>query len=387
MMNTKELLLKLISFDTQNSDSDKKLNGDTRKLANFVKEILKNTGAQIEIQEYELNEIGKRANLIVKLPNPNNLPVVLLQGHMDTVPIGKFNYAPLGEEKDGIIYGRGAVDMKGSIAAIINSFLELSKQEQNLKYYPMILLTADEEANSFAGIKKFLEHNKEKIAFAINAEPTNFKVINRFKGAVYDKFEITGLSGHGSRPHEGINAIYCALPVLNKLRDFVDFVNTVENEEFESEDPKTKKSTMNIGRICGGDKVNKIPSSCTIEFEFRPVKPVEFYHSEFKKQILDKLPEDIKYTFKTIFAFDPIIAKKEGEFFEELDASLKRNTGEVNYGVASGFCEAVFMNRHGIPSVEFGAGNGKYAHTENEQIRISDVIKLKDILVDFYKKS
>ena len=99
--------VRLLKFNTENSDDQD--NGNTKEILQFIKKLLE---PYSKIQFYETN----KGNLIALLPNPKKLPLIGLQGHLDTVPIEKTRI----EQKNGKIYGRGSVDMKGNIAVMIN---------------------------------------------------------------------------------------------------------------------------------------------------------------------------------------------------------------------------------------------------------------------------
>src|SRR3989344_4516912 len=175
------LTLKLLSIDTQNGDDGTQFLGETKEAVTLCADTLRQIpDVAVEVQDYDIRDKdGKvlrknRGNLIARLSNPmSGRPTVMLQGHLDTVPFkdndGKLQVGwdsnPIGENRGDIIYGRGAGDMKGPVAAMMAAFAELAVR-LDLKYNPVLLLTSDEEANNFAGVKRFLKTNKDKIDFA-----------------------------------------------------------------------------------------------------------------------------------------------------------------------------------------------------------------------------
>lgn len=389
------LLLKLLSFDTQNNDEvekDRALKGETLPLLEFVRDRLSKI-ASVDLQEYSINcgtpkdgslTLCNRGNLVARLNDPEHLPRVLLQGHVDTVPFGNFQGNPLGEVKEGIIYGRGAADMKGPVSAMITAFEKIAQMNDRM-YSPVLLLTSDEEARDFAGIKKFLEANRMKIDFGICGEPTDFKICNRFKGATSRTIEVSGKAAHGSRPHEGRNAIYDAARIVILLQEFSEYINeNLINPAFGGEDDNNKRSTLNVGRNIGGNKVNTVPESSIIEYEMRLVLPIEQYESELKSRVLDRIPPDITYAPATGFIFGPMVIDVNDAFSERLNAAIKLKGKSLEFSVMDGFSEASLLNINGIKTIIFGSGKSNYCHSSDEQIKVEDLELYEQVLISFF---
>jgi len=390
MENLHNLLYNLIRFDTQNNDEigDNALRGETLGLLEHIKDrLLATTGVYSHIQQYRIDKanLGNRGNLIALLEDPVEMPRVMMQGHVDTVPFGK-HLNPLGRREGNIVYGRGAIDMKGSVAGMISTFEQIAKKE-NRRYSPVLLLTSDEEARNFSGIRNFLEKNNLNIQFGICGEPSNFKIFNRFKGAVHKILEFQGKSAHGSRPNKGHNAIYDAGQAVILLEEFSRKVfEEYVNPEFETSDDYSHRSSLNLGKICGGDKVNSVPDFCKIDFEMRLVHPRGFYEEEIKKNILDKLKGEYKYSSAEFPNNDPINVKSDNHYLDVLVDSVNRVIGSVEKGVMIGFSEASFTNPAGLNTVVFGPPSRDFSHTENEQINLEDLKKYEQALVSFYIK-
>lgn len=371
MLSESELLLKLLSFDTQNSDDLTNVRSTDCAL-DFVASILDEHGINSTFQEYFLgNRQTRRRNLIAHLIDDPNKICIGLQGHIDTVPFGDYKGNPLGERKDGRIYGRGAVDMKGSLAGMISAMIQFKNLTKHPSANPALIITSDEEANQFAGIKSYLSSHDNPL-FVVCGEPSSFVVEDRFKGALYGMIKIKGKSGHGSRQHEGENAIIKGIPFLKKIESLYFEVQNIENDLFRSKDPYTHKSSMNPGVITAGDKVNVIPDSMKIEFEMRLVKPF----GEYKQLITERLGSDIDF----VFGIDPITADLSNV---EIQKRISRLGTERGVGV--GLSEANLMNRTGIPSIVYGVGNKSMSHTDEEYIEESDLRRYTLKLIDLMK--
>lgn len=360
-MTESELLLKLLSFDTQNSDDLNEVK-TTDKALDFVASILYDEGIRCEFQEYYLgvNQI-KRKNLIASFKDNEHLPKIGLEGHIDTVPFGDYKCNPLGERREGKIYGRGAVDMKGSLAGMISSMIKSKNLFNSLKVNPVLIITSDEEANKFAGIKNYLLR-KPELDFLICGEPSDFIVEDRFKGALYCKIEIIGKSGHGSRQHEGENAIIKGIPTLKELEKLYFEIQKFDNELFISSDPYSHVSSMNPGIIIAGNKVNIIPDKMRIEFEMRLVRPFQ----EYREIIVQRIDQEVEF----VFGIDPIIADLSSEFVQK-----KVNILGCERGVGVGFSEANLINQRGIPSIVYGVGKKSMSHTNEEYIEENELKK------------
>jgi len=384
-MDEKELLLKLLSFDTQNAsafeDSEGNYLGKTMESLVFVKNYLESKGAEVRIIEYEADGIGSRGVLIASRKEPKK-DFILLQGHIDIVPFNKekWDHDPLGEidsNNEDIIWGRGTVDMKGPLTSLIKAFEELLEKD-SLNYEPLLVITSDEEARGFLGIKEFLKKYEDlsSIKFGICAEPTNFELKPFQKGLIIWTLRTKGVEAHGSRPHQGVNAIYKMIPVLNDLLVFKDFVFSQKSDELGN-------STMNLGMIRGGVKTNQVPGDCKINFETRLTVNSSIIKKGFEELVASKNKE---LSYEILFEKNPVIIDKKNVFIKKLENSLKENGKEIVFSVMTGFTEAIFLNSTGIPTIVFGPGNSDYSHSEGkERISVKDVITYKNIIKELFE--
>ncbi len=380
----KYLLEKLVGFNTENFDE--KPSGYTLGLLKFAQNYLAKNGIQSSILPYTIDKKIDRQiiklkdrGILVTTPKKDNRPIILLEGHCDTVPISEEGVIkPIFRAQRGQMIGRGTVDMKGSIVSMILTIKELSKL-QNLKYQPALLITSDEEANDFAGIKYFLEQQKKHkydIRLAICGEPTNFEIKTNFYGAMYVIIKFLGKSGHGAHCRKSENAIINSMPFLNKLVNYQKKVCKIYNGKF-------GYSTMNIGIIRGGEKVNQTPSSCTVEFAIRTVKTNSIYEELFNDIIRDKS----SYEVEKVFSYDPVSISDKDEIIIALKKILSGES-KVQKGKLPSvreFTEATFLNGSGIKTVVFGPGNPILSHSSNEKIDIKDVLLARKILVRFFQ--
>lgn len=379
----KYLLEKLVSFNTENFDD--KPSGYTLEFLKFVKKYLAKSGVQSSIFPYNIdkkidgqNIRLKDRGILLSAPKINNKPLILLEGHCDTVPISEENIAkPIFRAEQNQMIGRGTVDMKGSIVSMILAIKESAKLK-NLKYQPALLITSDEEANDFAGIKYFIKQQDKynrKIKLAICGEPTNFEVKTNFYGAMYMIIKFFGKSGHGANGKKSNNAIINSVPFLSKLTNYQKIVCKIYNDNF-------GYSTMNIGVIRGGEKVNQIPSSCTVEFAIRTVKNNKIYEKLFNDIINGKN----SCVIEKVFSYNPISISDKDETINTLkNVLLKEGINQKNRLLSiKEFTEATFLNKAKIKAIAFGPGDPLLSHSSCEQINIKDVMMHKNILKEFF---
>ena len=163
----------------------------------------------------------------------------------------------------GRVYGRGACDTKGSLAAMLYAFKMLSQRPEWLSCNPIFMASVDEEVKA-QGIRAYAQ-TQPKLDGAVVGEPTNLVPVIVHKGCVRWRVRTIGKAAHTSRPHEGNNAIYQMVEFINQLR------SQIEKELPLKAHPMAGAPTLTVGVIHGGIQVNIVPDSCTIEIDRRTV--------------------------------------------------------------------------------------------------------------------
>ena len=218
-------------------------------MGNFVADHLRNLGYEVELQPV----IGERANVIATTGAP---PRIVFSTHLDTVPPHMIS-----REDANDIYGRGACDAKGIIAAQITAAERLRASGTN---EIGLLFTVDEELAS-AGAMVANEHPlASECRYLINGEPTDNLLAIGTKGSLRFTLTTEGRAAHSAYPEQGESAIEKLLDVLESLRHC----------EWPSDDV-FGETTCNIGVILGGTKPNVVPASATAELQMRLVTEVE----------------------------------------------------------------------------------------------------------------
>ena len=237
-MNPVELLKSLINIPS--------ITGEEAQISLFLSELLKKTGLNVLSQSVE----GSRINLFADTGCPSK---VVLCTHMDTVP----PFIPASEDKY-TIYGRGACDAKGSLAAMVAAAKELIDEGE--KRFGLLLVVGEEGDSIGAKTANGLNIQSE---FIIVGEPTKNKLASSHKGIIWMRLISKGKTAHSAYPDLGDSAV-------DKLLNALDFLRQVDL----SENSDSGKSTINIGRIEGGLSANMVPGSACAEIVVRCVEPV-----------------------------------------------------------------------------------------------------------------
>lgn len=338
-----------------------------RELASY----LKAQGVHVEIQGYEVVSRGggkvKHANLLAYNRRSRG-SFILFQGHVDTVPSTGPHTVTINKK---IIRGRGAVDMKGSLAGMITAFVKL-QGITGLKYPPALLITGDEEANGFAGIRHFLKNNPLSILFAINGEPNDLTLSTKLRGVLMYTIERTGELGHSASVRND-RLIEKTIPLLAAIKKFLDRAREIS-------DPRYGKTIAALTVFNSGVKANQLPGSLKINFNLRTVSNVERYESLFRKIIGPCISNDVRVKKKL---FNPIEVSLDHHIFTGCRRAFRQVKLRFETTTVAGFTEASLMNLKGIPTIVCGPGDVSLAHVkpELEQIKIRDIKNYTSLLV------
>lgn len=291
---------------------------------------------------------------------------LILNGHLDVVSGDRAQFNPV--EKEGKIIGRGSADMKGGCVAMINAFIALQNEELPCRI--MLQLVPDEETGGKNGTG-FLVEQGYTGDFVICTEPTNLKISIKTKGIINLFIETTGISAHGSRPWEGENAISKAFGNFQRIEN-LDILK--EGSQY------YKSSSVNLGKISGGDILNRVPDKCLMGLDIRYVPHLD----------PDRIIEEMKKVTDgeiTVGMVEPGVNTREDDLYvKKLTESVSRVIpGEaVELSVQQGGSDGRYFSYKGIPAVELGP-KGNYWHGENEYVEKKSIVQLEEILIDFAK--
>lgn len=346
-----QLTRKLLSFKTVNPP------GDESELARFAIDLLGRAGYQISTRSFAL----KRTNVIAVLKgDAENRPPLCFSGHMDTVPLGdaQWRVDPFSGEQEGdILYGRGASDMKGGLAAMIVAALRMAELERRAADIKLVL-TAGEE-NGCEGAAFLAGKAADALGDAgglVICEPTaNYPMLGH-KGAMWLEAETLGRAAHGSMPEEGDNAIYKIGRAITRIETYRFNV---------APHPVLGSPTLNVGTVSGGAGVNIVPDRAVVGIDIRtvPGQKVEKVRDDLAAHLGDEVRLSPAMGADSVWTDpgDPWV----GEVFDILEPLIgeKPEVRGVTYFTDA---SALKTAMGGPPTFILGPGEPSQAHKTNE---------------------
>jgi acetylornithine deacetylase/succinyl-diaminopimelate desuccinylase len=370
-----QLTQKLIQIPSEVKGID---NGNEKAIAQFIAERLEAAGFTTRTQEMAKN----RPNVIAVLPGSSDGVNLMLNGHIDTIEGKGMTVNPFGGEvKDGRIYGRGAADMKGAIAAMIVASEAIHRAEIDLAGDLTITACVDEEGRGMG--TETLVDSGVRCDAAIVGEPTNMQIGIAHKGVIFIEITTRGHAAHGSTPQHGINAITAMTRAISALTEQLPTVLDQRTH------PILGKPTFNIGFIEGGYRPNVVPDFCKIGIDRRLV-PGESYHSAIAEiqQILEELREQHSELNFELHGTDwiksqPMVLSEDAPIVKTLKKHVLATTGTQPVVTTLPFwCDAsTLVNKARIPTAVFGPGEIRQAHSAFESIDITNLTTYARILV------
>jgi acetylornithine deacetylase len=339
-------------------------------IADYVARWSADAGLEVELQPV----LPGRPNVLVRLPGRDRSRTLLLEAHLDTVEVEGMTVEPFGGKiRDGRLYGRGACDTKGSLAAMLTAIAEL-KRSGSSPIDVLLAATMDEEYG-YRGVSAVVGRG-ERLAAAIVGEPTDLNLVIAHKGSARFRVTTHGRACHSSMPWAGDNAIL-------RMADLLQFVRLeIEPEAAARTHPRVGPATFCVSLINGGIAVNTVPANCTITVDRRtlPGEEPSAVWEEYRRRLEALAPGQITVHEPMLdFAMDTDPA----EPIVQTLAAAVRGTGlpaeirGVNYGT-----DASKLARAGIPAVVFGPGSIAEAHSAGEYVELSQVEAAATILIE-----
>lgn len=350
----------------------------TQRLTEHLENTLRTMGLVVQRQA-----VGDgQHNLIARLdgdPSPERGgPLVLLGAHQDTVPVEGMKIEPFRPEiRQQRLYGRGACDVKGGMAAMLAAVSRLSERPANQRPNVALVCTVNEEYG-FGGARVLVQAwttgpgqlLPRKPDAAVIAEPTGLDVVVAHKGVVRWRCHARGRAAHSSRPELGENAIYRMARALVAIERYQNQVVGMLASH-----PRCGLSTLSVGTIRGGSSVNIVPDHAVIEID-RRLPPGETPESARQHLIEYLAGQQLGFTpeHEAPYMQGPPLSD---EFNQELSDRVVAVATEVagssqKVGVAYA-TDAAFVAAAGVPSVVFGPGLIEQAHTDSEWIALDQL--------------
>ncbi len=349
MKKTLKQLIKLRTLSRETEENEKALE--------WVKEqIPTGYGARI-----------KKHNGYPLLYAGSDSPMLCLQAHIDVVPGNEELFFP--KEEKGLLYGRGAYDMKFAIAC----YIEILKRTNPEKHGVGLLLTSDEEIGGANGVGAAIKEGYSPSFVFLPDGGDNWKFDVKAKGAWHLEISTKGKAGHASRPWEGVSAIHKLLDISKELRSH--FTETKE-EEF--------KPTINIGKIEGGEATNQIAEKALMKVDIRFTSKGE---KEKIEKILDSLKEKYEGTeIKEDVYAPPFECDAKNPHFKEFEKIAREHGKSIKEGFAHGATDARHFSAENIPVMVIKPRGGG-SHSKKEWVDLKDLDDFCSTLEKFVKKT
>jgi acetylornithine deacetylase len=363
-MRSEELVAALVGIDSVNPDLVPGGAGEA-EIADFVAVWLREAGLEVELVE----PAPGRPSVVARVRGTGGGSSLMLNAHMDTVGVEGMErpFEPL--VRDGRLYGRGAYDMKASLAACMLAARRLAAD--GLPGDVIVTAVADEEYASI-GVQAVLE--RQRADAAIVTEPTGLRVCVAHKGFVWAEIETEGRAAHGSRPAEGIDAITRMAPALGRLADLQAALDAAPGHEL------VGPGSVHASLIEGGQELSSYPARCRLALERRtePGEGLEDFRGECQALIEGIEGAELRMGLvRPPFAVDP-----DAEVVQAVSRAAESVTGrpaEV-YGETY-WMDAALTQAAGIPTVVFGPG-GWGAHAIDEWVDLASVDACTEVLVE-----
>jgi succinyl-diaminopimelate desuccinylase len=347
--------------------------GNEARVARFVADYLERAGFEVKTEEVAPG----RPNVWAVWDGERPGKTLLFEAHTDVVTEGgaeQWDHPPFGAERDGgRIYGRGACDTKGNLAAAV---VAVSAIRDSGVPFPgsLILCHPVDEEGMMAGIKAFIERgHAEGVDAAVICEPEENQLCIKQKGALRAEVTLRGTMAHGAMPQSGVN------PVTRAAR-FVVAVEELEGEEIErhGEDPflgyPSLTPTILMGPDCGEPQINVIPASAYVALDIRTVPDQS--HSDLVERLegiiarLGSEDPDFDATLEVIEERPPTETRKDEPLLRAMARAYDHLTGEEPaYNGVPGATDGTFLHAWaGIPIVTTGAGDREIPHHADEWV-------------------
>ena len=353
--------------------------GEEYETAMVVKDELEKLGLIVEVHEFEKG----RPNIIGILKGNNkSKKSILLTPHLDVVPAGDgWNKHPYSAEHvDGKIHGRGTSDCKGHVAVCLEIVKSIIEDNSKLDGDLIIAATVDEEMGSKHGLIPLIEKEILKPTNVIAVDVGDFNIISAQKGILHLTIKIIGKKAHGAEPHKGINAIEIAANIIVDLKKH-KFKHKKHN--------LFEKSTVNIGKISGGQKVNMVADVCIFEVDMR------FLPGMNKEEILKDIKTIINnYSKKSNITInmdqEPYEINQEHELIQKLKQSFEKHNRPTKISGSSGATVMSLFEKQNIPAIATGFAVDDLMHATDEYVIVDDLVLgakiLEDFVVNFFEK-
>ena len=357
-----KLLQKIIRIESTNPP------GNELDLARWLAGYFAEAGIRADVLEYE----GRRANLVARLKGSGTSPALVFSAHLDTVPAGEVGwmFPPFsGTLHEGRVYGRGAADMKGGLAAMAEAAVILARSGASLGGDLVIAFTYD-ETHGLQGARRLIEEGYlEGAGAVVVGEPSTLDVFIAEKGALWLRCRARGKTAHSSMPHLGQNSIFEMVRFLHRVEESLDLGS--------GDHPLLGGCTFTVGTIRGGVAVNVIPDACEAQLDIRLIPGVD--HEEVVQQVIQLGQGQVDV--QIMDWKEPVESDPKAQIVQLSLETVKEISGQtrVPKGVSYYTDGTVIANSLQIPMVIIGPADTGMTHQPDEYVEVSRLVQAVQI--------
>jgi len=348
-------LIRIPSVNPDNSPGTESTREE--EIAIFLGGWLEALGAEVTLEEIEPG----RPNIIARFAPVDGRPRILFGPHLDTVGVAGMTIDPFGGElRDGRIWGRGASDTKGPMAAMLWALRQTAGLQAASPVALDFVAFMGEESGQL-GSKDFAARHAADYQFALVGEPTSMQVVHVTKGSLWATLRATGKAAHSSQPERGDSAILKLVRALDSLdHHFGNRLATFTH-------PVLGHSTMNIGLIRGGSRPNIVPDLAEAEIDIRITPSLTETGGALKLLEETLLAHDLPLEIANPHENPPM----DTDSAHPMIRTLLETAPSTGLAGAPWFSDAAHLAHGGLPSICIGPGSIDQAHTKDEFIEIA----------------
>jgi len=354
-----------------------------KEICYFLFDYLKALGFSVEIQNVSHN----RPNIIARINGNNNGESLMFNGHLDTVPIGNienWKFEPFEPViKNNKLFGRGATDMKGSIASAIIAIKRFIEKNEKFNGEIIFVGVMGEETEGLGSEKIIKEGIRANMA--IVGEPSDGNIYRAHKGTLWFNLKTYGVAEHSSQIKTTSNN------AIQNMSFFIEEIGKM-NSELEKINSVVGHPTINIGKITGGIKQNIIPDKCVISVD-RRLLPKEDPHLVINNitkrlQRLEKKDNRLKFEINIKMIREGTEINESERIVSLVSNAIKLvlKTSPNISGMKATTDMSILVNKGNIPTVIYGPGYIKQAHIDNEFIELSQLVNASKVYATIFSE-
>jgi acetylornithine deacetylase len=340
------------------------------EVAKVLAALLETWGFRVTLQEV----IAGRPNVVARIGKPGGRSL-MFNGHLDVVGVDGMTHPPFeGATLDGRLYGRGATDMKGGVAAMCCAAWRAA--QAGLAGEIVLAAVVDEEWQS-AGTKGLLERGVRADA-CIVTEPTRLAIAPAHKGFTWTEVSFTGRAAHGSRYDVGVDAIRHCGRLLTEL-------DRLEREELvRHTHPLLGHASLHASSVTGGSGWSTYPDHCRLAVERRtvPGESPDDAVGEMEQALARVAAADpaVRATVRHVFSQWPSDVAPDAPVVRSLAGAIKRVGQPTSIEGLSAWTDAALLNAAGIPAICYGPGDISLAHSATEWVSEDEIARATTVL-------